>query len=455
MKKSILCSAIALAATMANANVTDDSWTYMLGEQNAYPAPTSFEMLDAPEGYEFVSMTQFSRHGSRYALNPEHLPNLLESFKAIAEKGELTQEGKNLLADVEQFAQWWGNNTDRLGYSTDLGFEEFEAMGRRAVQMASLKEHDKTMGDPLVIVSKSSGKVRTLESEVAYLHGAGLEAAKTRTPLLIQSDNSIESRSVTDPHDYYGFHTKYRPLGKPIKAELFAENDANAPEAVSEFVDQLITGLDREDAIDMVNIMFELCRQDAPQGQIQGMCKPFAQWAEDGKDDALFDWFFVRNQIDKFYMFGPAELYDGISTAMGNPIINEFVDSIDLAVNKPDEAPVLDVRFGHDAGVIALLSAVGIMKSDGSDKERFAAFKPYSQFPMGSNVIWQLYRNDQDYKVRMLHNERPVSFPIAGCEDSELCSWDTVKAHYSQPQFQVSYLEDHDSGGTHREQFAD
>ena len=455
MKKTILCSAIALAAGMANANTADSSWSYMLGEQNPYPAPTSLEMTEAPDGYEFVTMSFFARHGSRYALDHDHIPNLLETFQRIAAKGQLTEEGQTLLQDVERFAKWWGENSDRLGNSTDLGFAELQAMGQRAVQAAGLQEHNTKMGDHLTVVTKSSGAIRTLESESAYLYGAGKEAAKTRHPLNIITDNSIESRSVTDPHDYFGFHTEFRPMGKPIKMELLAENDANAPKAVEDFVHTLVSGLSKEESIEMVNVLFELCQQDAPQEGVQGMCTPFAQWADNGGDKALFDWFFTRNQIDKFYMFGPAELYDGITAAMGNPMIDEFVTATEKAVNDPETAPALNVQFGHDGGMIGFMSGLGLMRGYGSDEERIAEFKPAEQFPMGSNIAWQLYRKGDDYQVRMLHNERPVSFPIKGCEDSELCSWETVKSHYTQPQYLLSALDKDENNEIHVERFRD
>ena len=455
MTNTMMCSEITSTVGITHSEAVDNSWSYMLGEQNPYPAPTAPEMTRAPDGYEFVAMCFFARHGSRYALDREHIPDLLERFQRIAAKGRLTEGGQNFLENVERFSKWWGENTDRPGKLTDLGFAELQGMGKRAVQAIGLQEHNTKMGNHLTIVAKSSGAIRTLESESAYLYGAGKEAAKTRHPLNIITDSSVASRSVTDPHDYFGFHTKFRPVGRPVRMELLAKNDASAPEAIEDFVQTLVSGLSKEESIEMVNVLFELCQQDTPQGGVQGMCAPFAKWADNGGDKALFDWFFTRNQIDKFYMFGPAELYDGATAAMGNPMINEFVTFTDKAVKNPETTPALNVMFGHDAGLIGFMSGLGLMRGYGSDEERIAGFKPAEQFPMGSNIAWQLYRKGDDFRVRMLHNERPVSFPIEGCEDSELCSWETVKSYYTQPRFLLSALDKDKNNEMHVERFRD
>ena len=335
-------------------------------------------------------MVHFARHGSRYAIEPDHLPNLLNKFNQIASKGQITEAGTALLQDVEKFAQWWSSHTQQLGHLTESGLSEHQAMGRRAVQMINPEKQSNTHSSSLRIIAKSSGVIRTLESQAAFLYGAAQEAALTETALDISSDDSPETLSVTN-------------------------------------------------AIELINVLYELAQQDAPQNGMRGMLKPFAAWTQGNGDKALLDWLFTRNQLDKFYLFGAAELFNGFSTGMGEPILNDFLSAIKTAITHPETAPQLNLRFGHDGGVMALMNHLGLMETKGSDAQRMKGFLPSKQIPMAANICWQLYRKGEDFQVRMLHNERPLSFPIKGYENSEFCSWDVINRFYRQDNSVMFY----------------
>ena len=441
-QKSALSLGVAAitALSCAHASTMDSSWSYMLGEQNPYPQPEAQmveQITSAPEGYEFVAMTGFTRHGSRYSLDPDHLPELLKTFIELTAKGQLTGKGEQFLERVVAFSDWWTNNTDRLGYLTDLGFTEQETIGRRAVQMTGLENEEGGIGKPVSVTLKSSGRVRTIESASAFLFGAMKEAARTTQPVFVTNLDSIpEQQSTRQP----GLR-EHRQKVAPIKARHMAENDARKPASVDDFISQYVTELKQEDAITLANTFFELCQQDAPQGGIRGMCTPFEDWSLEQNNQDLLDWFFTRNQLDKFYSLGSATAYQEANSIKGNFFINEFVEELEGAIQNPQTTSDIYYRFDHDAGVSSLLAVIGLMKNDGTDAERLQDFIPYQQFPMSSNISWQLYRNGNDYQVRMLHNEAPASFPIAGCEDKELCSWDIVKNHFTQPEFRSAFAE--------------
>lgn len=408
----------------------------MLGEQNPYPAPESLEFIDAPEGYEFVSMSYFTRHGSRYALDEGLLPGRLQEMQELSEKGELTDAGQELMNDVIEFAQWWAANADRLGLSTDEGFQEMIDMGARAVQMVDV-EPGGLMGEPIHVRTKSSGAERTLESQAAHLGGVMKQAGRSKNPVRIDNRDSLENRAIGDPQHFFGYHWGARvPLEEKAK-NLIDERLQDLPDSVVAFTEELVTGLSKDEAGQFTNALFKLCQQDAPQGMRRGMCKPFEHWAVNGGNPEVIDYFFELNQIDKYYNFGPSVESKGLARQMGMPIIQDFVKVTAEAIESPETAPHLNLTFGHDAGVIGLLSALDLMETEGSNEERMATFMPYRDFPMGSNVIWQLYRQGDDYQVRMLHNERPVNFQINGCEGQEMCGWDAVQAHYSQPEYSV------------------
>ncbi|PSW20800.1 hypothetical protein C9I98_08150 [Photobacterium sanctipauli] len=85
-KMGLLVSTLALSISAGVSADTDKPWNYMLGEQNPYPTPTTNEHLISPDGYDFVSMSLFTRHGSRYALDYNLVPSRLAEIKEVAKK---------------------------------------------------------------------------------------------------------------------------------------------------------------------------------------------------------------------------------------------------------------------------------------------------------------------------------------------------------------------------------
>ena len=435
-KMKLLAVAMTLSVGIANASAAKP-WNYMLGEQNPYPAPVSESFVEAPDGYEFVTMSYFTRHASRYALDENLLPTTLSEMQALGRKGRITEKGATLFKNIEAFNQWWGENSDRLGNTTALGFSEMENMGRRGVSMVQV-EAGRFIGEPIRVRTKSSGAVRTLESQSAYLYGAMNQAALNgQHPLKIENEDSLENRAIADPHHFYGYHWSTRVPLEAKARELIEARLQELPDTVVDFTSELVADLTKEESARFTSALFKLCQQDAPQGMERGMCQPFKDWVAQGGDTGVMDYFFELNQIDKFYNFGPSVEADGAARQMGMPVVAEFMRTMTEAVESPETAPHMNLVFGHDAGVIAMLSALDLMVTEGTQEERTTNFMPYRDFPMGSNIIWQMYRKGDDYQVRMLHNERPVSFNIEGCQNQPMCSWTKVKEQYSQQEYTV------------------
>ncbi|PSW20799.1 hypothetical protein C9I98_08145 [Photobacterium sanctipauli] len=227
------------------------------------------------------------------------------------------------MKDVEAFSDWWEQNSDRLGGSTDIGFDELSQLGQRSVQMVNVKsgkELGVPMGETIRIRSKSSGAQRTLESEGAFLGGAMIQAAKLQNPITVDNQNNLLNRSIADPQHYYGYHWGARvPLTKLAEQKIQAML-SDVPDSVISFSSGLIEGLSKDDASKFTAALFKLCQQDAPQGMRQGMCKPFENWYETGNDPSLMDYYFEINQVDKYYNFGPSVESKGLARQMGMPI---------------------------------------------------------------------------------------------------------------------------------------
>ena len=95
----LLAVAMTLSVGIANASAAKP-WNYMLGEQNPYPAPVSESFVEAPDGYEFVTMSYFTRHASRYALDENLLPTTLSEMQALGRKGRITEKGATLFKNM-------------------------------------------------------------------------------------------------------------------------------------------------------------------------------------------------------------------------------------------------------------------------------------------------------------------------------------------------------------------
>jgi hypothetical protein len=199
------------------------------------------------------------------------------------------------------------------------------------------------------------------------------------------------------------------------------------------FTIDLVNQLDAGTQIEMARTFYHLCQLDAnldKDNAKQRFCSLFAQideiepfnWEEDAKN------YFIR---------GPAGVDNGISQAIACLLLADFIATTDLASKALDTAPIANLRFAHAETIMPFLVHLGLYRKDSIDdllrRKEQRTFRTSVMSPMAANVQWVLYEcPDQQYRVRMRHNEQDIAFPIPECNNRSTCEWEIVKGYYER-----------------------
>ncbi len=98
--------------------------------RNIYQEYPFHEIKDtpAPKGYRPFYITNYGRHGSRYIGKEDMVTTVLEPLEAAGKRGNLTETGKMLLADIQEFYRL---SEGMFGVLTEKGGNELAEIGRR------------------------------------------------------------------------------------------------------------------------------------------------------------------------------------------------------------------------------------------------------------------------------------------------------------------------------------
>ena len=148
-------------------------------------------------------------------------------------------------------------------------------------------------------------------------------------------------------------------------------------------------------------------------------------------DDHVHFW--IR-QNDMIYLLWGNSLENGDNVKkVARPLLKDFLDKADSAM-LPGSNCAADLRFGHDAGVLPLLSLLGL---DDPDSRRYNYHDAhnhwfsYQQIPMGTNFQMIFYRNKKnEIIVKFLHNERECHLANIPAYNGPYYRWNDVRSWF-------------------------
>ncbi|MTI15327.1 histidine phosphatase family protein [Sansalvadorimonas verongulae] len=411
-------------------------WKNFLGLTTMYPSTQQEGSRLVPTGYTLAGEVHLGRHGSRQGIYPNELAELRQSAHDLFKKGTSTPAGAKLLQQIDNYYEWH-EKTNALGRLTYEGvMEQFHLGARMAMRFMDHLEGN----TPVRVRAINSGLKRTQESQAAFIFGVtGAFAVAQERAVHTYNIHTHKDLKATNPHTYYNYrplHDVTKAIGKVLASQQWSE----PPQSLYDFAATVVSGLNEEDARQLVKTMAQLCRLDSPQDMKWELCAPFETFSKTENSVGLFSFLYDITRIFEFYAAGPAVEKKGAVFALGLPILDSFLSAAQEIVEEPETAPHMNLRFSHDSSLISFMTTLGLIKAEGNNKERMETFSMKELSPMSANIVWQVWRKGYDVQVVMLHNEQPVNFPIPECAEAFMCQWDIVREHYSQEKYQLSQL---------------
>lgn len=445
----------------------------------AYPYTTD-SIPPFPAGYEPVYVSHYGRHGSRWAINELQYPLVINLLERELQRGNLTPVGEDVLAKVKALAD---DARGHAGELSPLGQRQHKAIARRMMQRTP-----ELFADSARISALSSTEPRCIVSMAAFSESLkeqnpGLRITRAASPgdMAFIAYTTPEARAfVADSlgykKDYREFrertvdpqrilHLLFKSVPKPLLLDPALKQDKNLND------EQTLIKTLHDIAVTPQNLDLNTPPQNAP-GQIPN--QGFTGNLKESENKNL-----IGNPkeseykgIDLLSLFTTEELFSlwsalnynmyvrhanspqghqlGMQSARS--LLDDIITRADAALSasrseghsgssadweggapRPStEAPVVQLRFGHDTNLIRLLALMqleGCAQSETDPDRYYATWQDYRISPMAANLQLIFLKNpqEQDPLVLILHNERPALLPISS-PTAPFYPWSTLKS---------------------------
>ena len=391
-----------------------------------------------PQGCTAFFINHVGRHGSRHLVSQKSYVSLLhEIAQARAMKG-LGPKADTVETWLKEVA---GGETNNLGMLTEQGKKELRDIAARMYQNfpSVFLYNNKSL------VTKSTYQERAQESRVEFtkaLIKAGLDEKRIKTKAAFKqcADPLLRFFEVCRDHVEY--------VDKDPAKSAIAQFDAH-PDTQKVFrlvLNRIFTNdyIDRalgnpSQIGDMVKNIYELCGleammdKDNVSNKFCGLLKVADVKARLEFRDDLFDYF---NQ-------GPFSGLGQPGSDVGErfkafkyscPLLRDFLDTTKNALD-PHSKYAAQLRFAHAETILPFVTLLGLYDlKEISGQPVFGIERDWHTAiasPLAANVQWIVYKcKTGSHVVRMLQNEREISFPLDGCRDRVYCPWNKVNQFY-------------------------
>lgn len=413
IKKLLLLAAALLCWLQGNAQTTKDEILAEVNKAggNYYPYPTpSGKYTPAPEGYTPFYISHYGRHGARFMSEDKDVKNAIKFLKAY----QLNELGEKTLAQLEKVDLIMKGKTGEL---TPLGYQQLREIAHRMYA-----NYPTLLGGHTKVEARSTYIPRSIVSMSTFC-------------LELQSQNSqLDITPIVSNTDM------------PMLNKDRVKNP-NRPKAESKWYEGYLKFCNQKRTSD--NRLVESLLM--PKQQIKkANCQSFghslfnvACAIQDmpGIDFSLFG-LFTGDEIWDYWQAQNAFWY-GFCGVYGTPNIRakEFGEELwTNIVNEADAAlagsgKVLDLRFGHDTGMLPIMVYMGIndpIKPTASLNDLYTNWADFKVIPMAANLQFVFYKNNEgDALVKILVNEEEATLPMEA-ETGPYYNWKKVKAFYKK-----------------------
>lgn len=378
----------------------------------AYPGPSQKALTPAPEGYEPVYISHYSRHGSRYMTDNKYYVQAIEMLDSAARMGILTPTGAQVL---EKIQMGYADALSRDGDLTKLGGQQHREIAHRMYE-----RFPSLLSQPLKVDARSSTVGRCMISMFYFTQ----ELQGLNPALVIRMD-----ASKRDMPFVVGDEDVEVPAGEQadaLKARITAmQNKAHNPSRIMKVLFKDVKKAD--DFVDGVKLMKAL----------HNIAQDMQNVPELGID--LYG-VFTKEELFAIWKGNNAGWLRHSGLLPGStprfleqkPVLDSLVAAADRAVLSGE--PSLSLRFSHDSSVLPLAYLMGLKETQGCTGPLESLYKKVSIdkiIPMAANIQVIFYRKDgsDDILVKFLLNENETTIPVKTAV-SPYYNWEDVKAYW-------------------------
>ena len=384
-----------------------------------------------PEGYYPFYLDYTGRHGSRYMGDPTD-KQVAEVLLMAKEAGQLTAKGDHLLDQAEQLVRL---NEGNYGLLSDLGEQELEGIGRRALSLYS-----EVFGNSSLKVLTTDVK-RTKQSAEAFLSSyVSLYDTIAIQQELDTAQTTLRFFSYSDAYNSYRKSDYVTAVVDSIRASVENEQHTkNVIEGIFEagFIAKLDAGVVLSDGSTynskkLAVMMYDLYA--AVFSFSEDIVKSFhLDFDHHFFSNAEKKWFDRAASCRSYMTLGPAFDINGIQAKVAAPLLISILKTADSVVNGKQLDAYL--KFGHaetTTPLATLMEIEGANNSAASILSFDSCWSTENIAPMAANIQLVFYKHqdaDKPVLVKVLLNEKEVRIPVE-TDTYPYYKWENVREYY-------------------------
>lgn len=385
------------------------------GVHHSYEAPAVATDTPAPKGYEPFYVSHYGRHGSRYMTSMNSVTRVSHLFDGLDSLGVLSAKGVALHEALKALEQ---SHEDQAGYLTLRGGREHQAIAQRLYERvpAVFSQPDRDR-----VIAESSYVQRCIQSLANFTMVLKADAPQLR-------------------FDVYA--------GERFMKHISPGTSAPRNRSHNAVFDSVLNA--RFDPSRAMNAWFtdpwEAAQHLGKYSVRQFIYYVFYagginQCLADDYDLPSIHRFFTEEELYNLWYCENLSHFDSMANTLenncrfnetGRKILADFVKKADAAVAGGDVAA--DLRFGHDSGLLPLLSYLrleGYEKTISMTQAAESGWYSFEQMPMGSNLQMIFYRDKKgDVLVKILRNEQETTIPALKPYKGPYYRWKDLRDYF-------------------------
>lgn len=381
--------------------------------------PTEFPVLPAaPKGYKPFYISHYGRHGARYESSEKKYAAILEMLSAGHDEGMLTEKGEDF---YERYKAEYPYLKGRAGSLSGKGGKQHEGIARRM-----FRNYPEVFRGKALVDARSSTTPRCTVSMEHFIGALSkcnprlrIESAVRKEDMAFLNPSSEEHPDMTPTDE--GFNNRYAYWQGRYKA-LCAEN--TDPE---EFFGRLFKDWSFvkrfEDPSKMeINIYYVAA---------SGPCTDYEElyWDLFTLEEVCRLW--ECSNFRYYSSKGPDDIQGGRQWAFGWTLADDILKGAEKDFREGRSARL---RFGHDLGVIALMTLLDVKgwSTAATEPHDVRCFWQDYRVPMAANVQFVFYKGRKgDIIVRPLLNEAQFELPIEAASPG-FYRWEDFKSYLEE-----------------------